>query len=65
MASWYDDNELVWRIETYNIRIVTISHSSGIMGTYQWHVSSSNDWDRNVIKKEELFRVKCLLIIPH
>jgi glycosyltransferase involved in cell wall biosynthesis len=59
MGSWYDDNELVWRIEAHNIQIVTVPHTNGIMGTHQWHISSSNDWDRNVIKNEELFRIKC------
>lgn len=58
MGSWYDDNELVFRIEASGIRIVPIPHTIGIMGTHQWHVGSLNDWDRNIIKNEELLRVK-------
>jgi GT2 family glycosyltransferase len=65
MGSWYDDNELVFRIEASNIKIVTIPHTTGVMGTHQWHISSSNDWDRHVIKNEELFHVKCEYFKKH
>jgi len=59
MGSWYDDNELVFRIEATGIDVILVAHNvDKIMGIHQWHVSSMEDWDKNVIRNLELFNAK-------
>ena len=59
MGSWYDDNEFIFRIIASGINSINIPYDiKKVMGIHQWHITSDNDWDRNVIKNRELFEVK-------
>lgn len=59
MGSWYDDDELIFRIKSSGIDAVNIPYDvKKIMGIHQWHMPSDNDWDKDVIKNSELLDAK-------
>lgn len=59
MGSWYDDDELVFRIRANKIKIVEVKNDiENIMGIHQWHTPSGNDWDKNVMRNNELLDAK-------
>lgn len=58
MGSWYDDNELIYRIHSSGIKAIDIPYNKEVMGIHQWHTTSGNDWDKNVIRNEDLFNAK-------
>jgi len=59
MGSWYDDNEFIFRIIASGINSINIPNDiKKIMGIHQWHITSDNDWDQNVIRNRELLETK-------
>lgn len=66
VGSWYDDDDLLFRIRANGILVNSISHQDKeVYGIHQWHISSGADWDKHIPKNGYLFNFKQQYFAKH